>query len=459
MSTWGEWLGLSSSEGATRTAENGAASSGKGETGSSSNAAAADDKAVEEVRKALESGAGVDAHEHHMVYDGKEVDETEFKQSAFAEYASMVGMDVMNMSLSLPIYCFEPSTVLSRMSETFEFAHLLNTAASQTDPAMKHAYVAAFIVSSYAHSAVRTLKPFDSVPGETFEMHQPEIGVRYVAEHVRDEPRSLSIGYCEGQGWSFTEDVQAKAVFHGNSLEISNDGHRKLIFDNANDGPEVLSWLYPSTNVCNLFLGGTYIDHHGELTVRNHSTGMRIVMRFTQSGWFESGRFEVKGAVVGENDQALVLLEGKWNEYLVAKKPQKTDAGETETDMETDLWRANDHVDKSSAWNFTKLAKSYFDARGEEELARLPLTDSRQRRDVSLLFQGRSGDSSDARSKVLFKQNARKNADGGVDAESKVRYFKKVDSELAHTDWDFAGTYWDDIASLTPEQRLAQALF
>jgi oxysterol-binding protein-related protein 3/6/7 len=86
---------------------------------------------------------------------------------------SVIGMDVMNMRLSLPIWLFEPTTALTRMCETFEFSELLDRAAKEKDPVLRDALVAAFVISAFAHTE-RVRKPFNPVLGESmFRMSSP----------------------------------------------------------------------------------------------------------------------------------------------------------------------------------------------------------------------------------------------------------------------------------------------
>lgn len=88
------------------------------------------------------------------------------RQALWKQLLSVVGMDVMNMRLSLPIWVFEPSTALTRMAEMFEYSSLLDRAAKENDPVLRDALVAAFLVSAYAHTE-RVRKPFNPVLGES----------------------------------------------------------------------------------------------------------------------------------------------------------------------------------------------------------------------------------------------------------------------------------------------------
>lgn len=88
------------------------------------------------------------------------------RQALYKQLVSLIGMDVMNMRLSLPIWLFEPSTALTRMAEMFEYSELLDRAATEKDPVLRDALVAAFLISAFAHTE-RTRKPFNPLLGES----------------------------------------------------------------------------------------------------------------------------------------------------------------------------------------------------------------------------------------------------------------------------------------------------
>lgn len=80
----------------------------------------------------------------------------------------------------------EPLSVLQRISEDLEYAHLLDTAAEKTDPLEQMCYVTAFAVSAYSTTGNRTTKPFNPLLGETFECDRTaDLGWRSLAEQVR----------------------------------------------------------------------------------------------------------------------------------------------------------------------------------------------------------------------------------------------------------------------------------
>lgn len=75
--------------------------------------------------------------------------------------------------------------MLQRLTEDFEYSSLLDQAAQCEDSLEQLTYVAAFTVSSYATTAVRTNKPFNPLLGETYECDRTDdLGWRSLAEQV-----------------------------------------------------------------------------------------------------------------------------------------------------------------------------------------------------------------------------------------------------------------------------------
>ena len=83
-----------------------------------------------------------------------------------------IGKDLSK--IPMPVNFSEPLSMLQRLAEDFEYTELLDKAATCTDAAEQLAYVAAFTVSSYATTSIRTAKPFNPLLGETFEFDRTD---------------------------------------------------------------------------------------------------------------------------------------------------------------------------------------------------------------------------------------------------------------------------------------------
>ena len=81
----------------------------------------------------------------------------------------------------------EPLSFLQRLTEDFEYSSCLDRAALCSDRFEQLAYVAAFAISSYATTTVRTGKPFNPLLGETFECDRlDDLGWRAFTEQVNN---------------------------------------------------------------------------------------------------------------------------------------------------------------------------------------------------------------------------------------------------------------------------------
>ena len=73
--------------------------------------------------------------------------------------------------------------MLQRITEDFEYYKILDKAAAAETTEEQVALVAAFSVSSYASTLIRTTKPFNPLLGETYELDRvDEMGLRLIVE-------------------------------------------------------------------------------------------------------------------------------------------------------------------------------------------------------------------------------------------------------------------------------------
>lgn len=94
--------------------------------------------------------------------------------------------------------------MLQRLTEDLEYHELLDRAARCESSLEQLCYVAAFTVSSYSTTVLRTSKPFNPLLGETFELDRlEESGYRSLCEQVpplRPAPAAPAGPVC--RGWS-----------------------------------------------------------------------------------------------------------------------------------------------------------------------------------------------------------------------------------------------------------------
>lgn len=88
--------------------------------------------------------------------------------------------------IPMPVNFNEPLSMLQRLTEDFEYAHLLHKAATIEDSCNQLVLIAAFCVSSYSTTNVRLNKPFNPLLGETYECDRTsDLGWKSIAEQVK----------------------------------------------------------------------------------------------------------------------------------------------------------------------------------------------------------------------------------------------------------------------------------
>ena len=74
-----------------------------------------------------------------------------------------IGKDLSK--IPVPVNFSEPTSMLQRLVEDFEYSEILDKAAECKEDCEQLAYVAAFTVSAYSNTAIRTGKPFNPLLG------------------------------------------------------------------------------------------------------------------------------------------------------------------------------------------------------------------------------------------------------------------------------------------------------
>ena len=72
--------------------------------------------------------------------------------------------------IAVPVIFNEPLSFIQRFTEDVSYSDLLVKAADSPDSCLRLAYVACFALSTYSFTLDRTLKPFNPLLGETFEL-------------------------------------------------------------------------------------------------------------------------------------------------------------------------------------------------------------------------------------------------------------------------------------------------
>ncbi|EIM83378.1 uncharacterized protein STEHIDRAFT_123815 [Stereum hirsutum FP-91666 SS1] len=318
--------------------------------------------------------------------------------SLFAVLKKNVGKDLS--SVAFPVTFNEPLTLLQRAAEEVEYFNLLTEAARSQDLVERLCYVAAFAVSSYAHTRHRSSrKGFNPMLAETFE----DPRMKFISEKVCHQPVILAY-HCEGEGWEHYASSSGKTKFWGKSLEIIPTGtsHVKI-------GEDHYEWNKPSSFMRNLMMGTKYLEHTGKMTIENTTDKSRCVIDFKEAGYWGASNL-VSGSVYtsSSSHKPVATLEGKWDESLSRKI--------NDSHLHV-LWKMNP---------FPNNALEYYG---------FTPTDSRLRPDVRALEEGELDLAEEE--KVRVEELQRKRRREGKDRQP--RWFVREGEE-----WFYKGGYWEE---------------
>ncbi|KAJ7225771.1 oxysterol binding protein [Mycena pura] len=333
--------------------------------------------------------------------------------SLFAILKKNVGKDLS--TIAFPISFNEPLTLLQRAAEEVEYYELLNLAAAATDPVDRLCYVAAFAISSYAHTRHRSgRKGFNPMLGETFE----DVRMKFIAEKVRHNPLEMAY-HAEGANWELHATSAGKTKFWGKSLEVIPLGTTYLRI-----GDDKFEWKKPSSFMRNLMVGTKYLEHVGKMMIENTHTHARCIVEFRPSGYWGASNI-VSGVVHSPSGEIVSKLEGKWDDQI----SQTLDSSHFRI-----LWRVAAYPkDTHEYYGFTSFGITLNEITSDIE-SKLPPTDSRRRPDVRALEEGHLDVAEREKTRVEEAQRERRRKGKAVEP----RWFKQVGNE-----WEYIGGYWE----------------
>ncbi|TFK76896.1 hypothetical protein BDN72DRAFT_890690 [Pluteus cervinus] len=333
--------------------------------------------------------------------------------SLFAILKKNVGKDLS--TISVPVSFNEPLTLLQRAAEEVEYYDLLTQAARATDPVERICLVAAFAVSSYAHTRHRSgRKGFTPLQAETFE----DARMKFIAEKVRHNPLEMAY-HAEGEGWDLTATSAGKTKFWGKSLEVIQLGstHLRIAQDH-------FVWNKPSSFMRNIMVGTKYLEHCGQMSIENHTGSLRCILDFKQGGYWSTPNV-VSGTIQDSSGDVLCQLEGKWDDQMA----QTLDSSHFRV-----LWRATPFPKNTHEfYGFTSFGITLNEITNDI-VKKLPPTDSRYRPDVRALEEGDPDTAEAEKLRVEELQRERRR----LGKERQPRWFKQVGEE-----WEYVGGYWE----------------
>lgn len=368
---------------------------------------------------ALQVYQAVGGQSEHKVRRKRIPDRPNVSDSLWSVLKNCVGSDLTKMPL--PVSFSEPLSLLQRLTEDFEYAHVLDTASECPDTATQFAYVAAFISSSYSTTVARSAKPFNPLLGETYECdRQSDLGWRSIAEQVSHHPPAAAI-YCEGKSWKFWMDQSMKSKFKGATLTVIPLGECHLNFKNGNR----YSWRKPTTSIHNVIVGKLWVEQEGDVDIKCATSDVTCKLTFVSSGW-SGDTFTLKGVIKDGKGKAVFDVIGKYSTQIDFRPAGSKDLG-------TVIWkRTEPPADSAKYYHFTLLACQL----NEMEHGIAP-TDSRLRPDQRLMEEGKFDDANVMKKKLEEHQRANKKE------KWEPSWFKhQADPDTETKIWTYGGEYW-----------------
>uniref|UniRef100_A0AAY4EXK0 Oxysterol-binding protein n=1 Tax=Denticeps clupeoides TaxID=299321 RepID=A0AAY4EXK0_9TELE len=332
-----------------------------------------------------------------------------------------IGKDLSKVSM--PVELNEPLNTLQHMCEELEYTELLDKAADTNDPFERMVIVAAFAVSGYSSTYYRAgSKPFNPLLGETYECIREDKGFCFFSEQVSHHP-PISACHCESKNFTFWQDVRWKNKFWGKSMEILPVGTVNVMLPRYGDHYE---WNKVTTCVHNILSGRRWIEHYGEVTIRNTKSSACICkLTFIKGNYWSSNVNEVQGFVMDQEGKVVHRLFGKWHEGLYCGIPPSAKC----------IWRTGSMpTDYELYYGFTRFAIELNELCPEMK-SLLPLTDARFRPDQRCLEEGNVEMAAAEKQRIEDLQRGRRKWLEENNIKHHPRFFKER--------WVSNNTYWE----------------
>ena len=101
-------------------------------------------------------------------------------------------------------------------------------------------------------------------------------GLKFVAEKVCHHP-TIVAAHCESPNFVFHQDQQPSTKFWGKSIELTSSGTIHVELPRTGDH---FTWHKVTTCMRNIFSDARKLEHYGDMTVRNLTTGDYCVLTF-----------------------------------------------------------------------------------------------------------------------------------------------------------------------------------
>lgn len=326
--------------------------------------------------------------------------------------------------IAVPVIFNEPLSFLQRFTEDVAYSDLLQKAADSSDSCLRLAYVACFALSTYSFTLDRTLKPFNPLLCETFELEVG--GLRVLAEQVSHHPPVSAI-HCLHEAFEFWGSQELKTKFRATYLLVQPFGELHVSLKRWKDH---FVWRKPETSVHNIIIGKVYLDHHGSIEIRNTTTGDTALIHLRKRGWFGKNPHMVDGTVLDSTNTPRYLISGTWSQSLIIRNDQ---TGEEFTGWEPAPLPPNSHL----YYHFPEWSLQ-LNVPPSTYGQVLPPTDSRRRPDQRALEEGNVDLANTEKRRLEEKQRGTRRRTEEAGMEHSPLWFQSSGEE-----WRYSGGYWE----------------
>jgi len=268
------------------------------------------------------------------------------------------------VSVSLPVYLFEPRSFLHRVCDNWAFYHeFLYKAAQEKDHVKRMALVIAFSMSGL-HQTGTCLKPFNPILGETYQAQysaQQENssnskkkkqnnnssstsddngGALVYVEQISHHPPVTAWELSANNGdFVYTGQAGYLASIRGNALKGGQTGPHRIQF---RDGC-VIEYELPLFWLKGVMWGERIMEYYGVVKYRDVTNDLtcELVFHPDQKGFirsfFQSAKTPsdtVRGEIKNSSDQILGTIDGSWLGFIDLTMNKKTER----------LWSISDAV-------------------------------------------------------------------------------------------------------------------
>jgi hypothetical protein len=120
----------------------------------------------------------------------------------------------------------------------------------------------------------------------------------------------------QAANYEFWGSAETATKFNGRNIGCTPTSRLYLKLKKPNGTWELYSMSCPSAACHNIIIGKLYVDLHGKLSVKNHTSGEEANFEFHQRGWSGSNKQMVTGTCKNKIGKPIFKITGRWSESI-----------------------------------------------------------------------------------------------------------------------------------------------